>query len=84
MTILALSILCETHSLLALTVGGGERLRDVGLGQDVVQPVQIGLVRVGGSVRIRNERRGSTRAVVDIGSRIADSFGILDVEVGLI
>ena len=58
-------------------------LRDSGLVENEVEPVEVGLVRVGGSVVIRVEGGRPARAVVDVGSGERHPLSVLDVEVGL-
>ena len=69
--------------LLVVAVGGGDRLRDRALGEDVVEPVEVGLVRVRRGVAVRLVRRGAAGRVVNVRRRVGDTLGILDVKVRL-
>lgn len=54
--------------LTVITVAGSEGGRNGGQSSDVVKPVQVGLVGVGGRVAVGGVRRAAS-------SRVEDSFG---------
>lgn len=64
-------------------IGSTDGLRNSGLGQDEVEPVEIGLVRVRGRVLVGYEGRRATGTIIDIGRRERDSFGVLNIQISL-
>ena len=52
------------------------------MAQDEVEEVEVRFVGVCSRLRIRNERGRTASAIVDVGSRIRNSLGILDIEIG--
>lgn len=90
----------DPHSLFVVTVRSGKCLGNSRLGEDIIEPVEIWLVGVRCSLRIRVVRRRPAGAkskvrisdiksasrhlpIVDIGCRVGDGLGVLDIEVGL-
>lgn len=65
------------------TIRSADGLRNSGLGQDEIKPVEIGLVRVRGRVLVGYEGRRATGAIVDIGRRERDSLSVLDIQISL-
>lgn len=73
----------EGNGLLVIAVRGRNDLRDAGLGQQVVEPYEVGLVGVARALRRGNERRAaSCRVALNRGS-VADTSDGLDIQVGL-
>ena len=54
-------------------------MRNGSLVQDEVEEVKVRLVGVRKCLGIWDERGRTTSAVVDVGSRIRDSLGVLDI-----
>ena len=64
------------NSLLVVTVGRGDGLGDGALSQDVVEPVEVGLVGVAWGTLVRFEGRLSTGLPVDVLDGVGQAHGI--------